>query len=157
MKNWLVGDNGKTRWSFNCEYPNAKFNIFDEMKFQLDSSKCGNHCLSIKRCTHFAWAAGVCWVKEMRNVPIVQTIDKNVRLCGFVPVSYLDITLTRCIIKPKGFDFKTQERQVAVKQKTKKTTVSLIRNSTPKPIMTAHPAVSTTKNQLPKVKFGLAN
>ena len=88
MKKWVVGDNGKTKWSTNCNYPNAnKFNVASATKIMLvDQSKCSAHCLSIKRCTHFGWIMGTCWVKDMRGVPIVQTVEKLVPICGFVPV-----------------------------------------------------------------------
>lgn len=86
-KKWVIGDNGRTRWSTNCNYPNAKFNIVGATKVMLfDRSKCSAHCLSIKRCTHFGWFMGTCWVKDMRGAPIVQTVEKLVPICGFVPV-----------------------------------------------------------------------
>ena len=87
VKNWTIGDNGRTRWSSGCEYPNTKYNIWSETKFVLDRSKCGDHCLSVKRCTHFVWATGICCLKDMNGVPVVQTVDKKIPLCGFIPVS----------------------------------------------------------------------
>ena len=87
-KKWMVGDNGRTRWSTECEYPNTKHNIYGENKIVLERLKCGDHCLSIKRCTHFSWKLGICWVKDIRGAPIVQTVDKSIPLCGFIPVSY---------------------------------------------------------------------
>jgi len=56
----------------------------------FDRSKCADHCLSIKRCSHFAWAANICWIKDIRGAPIVQIVDKNIPLCGFIPVSYFN-------------------------------------------------------------------
>lgn len=81
-----VGKNGKTRWSMDCDYPNAKFNIYTASKFMLDLSKCEDHCLSIKDCTHFGLRFSTCWVKNMRDAPIVQIVDKGVQICGYVPV-----------------------------------------------------------------------
>ncbi len=91
MKNWSVGDNGQSRWSTFCNYPNAKFNIWTETKVTFDRSKCGAHCLSVKHCTHFGYTLGGCWFKDMRGVPIVQTIEKMIPLCGFITVSNMTI------------------------------------------------------------------
>lgn len=87
VKNWLVGGNGRIRWSTNCEYPNVKYNLYTETKF-LPKTKCGDHCLSIKRCTHFGYLLGMCFFKDYRGARIVQTSDKNIPICGFIPVSY---------------------------------------------------------------------
>ena len=98
VKKWAIGGNGRIRWSTNCDYPNAKFNIYTKSKIVLaDGSKCGDHCLSIKRCTHFGYMLGMCWIKDIRGVPVVQTVDKNVPFCGFIPVSNW-ITLTAYLL-----------------------------------------------------------
>ncbi len=86
VKVWNVGHNGRTRWSIDCDYPNAKFNNYIASKLMLDFSKCEDHCLSIKDCTHFAVWMKTCWVKNMREASIVQIVDRGVQICGFVPV-----------------------------------------------------------------------
>jgi len=87
VKEWKVGNNGRTRWSNGCEYPNTKYNMYSSSKFMItDWSKCGTHCLSIKNCTHFGVKIGMCWVKNMRGAPVVQTVDTISQICGFVPV-----------------------------------------------------------------------
>ncbi len=41
------------------------------------------YCLSIKRCTHFAWGNNFFWVKDMRGASVVQTADQTTPICGF--------------------------------------------------------------------------
>lgn len=72
--------------------------MINELKVFVEQSKCGDYCLSIKRCTHFsAGMLGSCWVKDMHGASVVQTVDKTTLLCGFIPVSYF-ITFTWLVI-----------------------------------------------------------
>jgi len=102
VKNWQVGGskkgNGRTRWSTNCDYPNVNFNIYSGIKFMFDRSQCGDHCLSIKSCSHFVWVNSICYVKDFRGAPIVQTLDKVIPLCGFIPVSKFQYFKYSCMI-----------------------------------------------------------
>ncbi len=86
MKNWYVGGDGRTQWARECDYPNEKFNVYSASKVMRDPSKCVTHCLSVPRCTHFGWTMYTCWVKDLRGAPVVQTVDKSVLVCGFIPV-----------------------------------------------------------------------
>ena len=95
-KNWLVGDNGKTRWSTECDFPSAKSNIYTACNLMMfDRSKCSAYCLSVKRCTHFAWIMpSTCFVKDFRGAPIVQIVDANATVQQATLASYdLPVTL----------------------------------------------------------------
>jgi len=86
VQDWDVGNDDMARSSTHCNYPNYLFTIYSETKLMFDKSKCASHCLSIKSCTHFVWNLNVCWVKDHRGAPVVQTIDEGISLCGFIPV-----------------------------------------------------------------------
>ena len=151
-KNWFVGDNGRTRWSTECDYPNAKFNMYSASNFMMfDRSKCSAYCLANKQCTHFGWSGGTCLLKDFRGVPVVQTVDKTIPICGFIPVSYLVLIWTHRHINLVLTYI--QERQNVTKQRTAfNITVSPNRNSSTTKLTTkTYSAVTKLNDQRQKV------
>ena len=87
MKNWDIGENYRTKWSNECDYPNRKFNMINEQKLFLDRLKCGIvYQLSVAPI--FPRDDLVPVGKDMHGASVAQTVDKGTPLCGFIPVSF---------------------------------------------------------------------
>ncbi len=85
VENWEVGeDDTRIRSSTQCDFPFDAYNI--ESKFMIFSKNCGAYCLANERCTHFSFKLSLCFIKEIRGIPVVEIVDNSVPICGYIPV-----------------------------------------------------------------------
>lgn len=62
-RNWEDSDNGKIKWSENCEFVGGDF---ENRKGVLSLTTCEDICLANKHCTHFTFNFyGTCFLKVL--------------------------------------------------------------------------------------------
>ena len=60
---WQVGDNGLSRWDFNCD-----FNGRDIRCVPAAGDQCGGVCIANPSCTHFTYSGGTCCIKRSADL-----------------------------------------------------------------------------------------
>ena len=75
---WQVGDNGLSRWDFNCD-----FNGRDIRCVPAAGDQCGGVCIANPSCTHFTYSGGTCCIKRSRGSWHEQF--SSGAICGFIP------------------------------------------------------------------------
>ena len=82
-RDWQVGDNGLSRWDWNCD-----FNGHDISCSPASGEQCGGICIahastSSPPCSHFTYSGGTCCIKRSRSSLREQFHSGAV--CGFIP------------------------------------------------------------------------
>jgi hypothetical protein len=75
---WQVGDNGLSRWDYNCHFVGNVIGAKPSL-----GEQCGGICIANSQCTHFTHAGGYCYLK--RYTGNWREVGETANTCGFIP------------------------------------------------------------------------
>ena len=77
-RDWREGDNGISRWDFNCNFNGRDIGVRPST-----GEQCGGVCIANPECTHFTHSGGSCYMKRYTGSDFREEYA-NGQTCGFI-------------------------------------------------------------------------
>lgn len=77
---WTDSEGGAVAWAKDCDFVG-----YDMTSVESPDHSCGKLCLSSRKCTHFTWRKGVCFIKSHVRKQAEEPNKSLGDICGFIP------------------------------------------------------------------------